>query len=191
MVRIGVLLTELQSAAGRTWTKQVQKLGYHQRTASRLQMIGSNWHHQIGTLGSAIMQHLPNDAQKLEWLCRLRRDQLGELLSKIDCKKASRGEVAAAVKDALGEKTTTQASRSNTPKVIDRLLARIVTAIGDWQQTDYDLETSDQLSSVIVRGIEQLQQTLGTLQGRSMREAINNRPIDSDGQNIHQETTPC
>src|SRR5262245_60240497 len=101
-VQIGVQLNKLQAAAGRTWTKTARELGYHPRAASRLQKLGSSWLAQIGTEGSEILNRLPADEQKLEWLCRLSEEQLRQLLEEGDWKKASRPQVIAAVKKIQG-----------------------------------------------------------------------------------------
>jgi hypothetical protein len=171
LFRIGALINELQNAAGRTWTKQVQKLGYHPRAASRLQKIASSWQGEIGTLGSEILPRLPNDVQKLEWLCRLRREQLETLLARLDLKKVCRKEVTAAVKELLGESTTTQTTGGGIVKVINQLFARVMKAIEGWQQTGDDQETPEQLRGVLSGGLEQLQQALDNLPAGTESEA--------------------
>jgi hypothetical protein len=106
-VELGRLLLDMKNRAKRTWTQQVQQIGYHPRAASRLQQLAKGWWTAIiGTNGSDLFDRLPPDPQKLEWLCRLTREQMQKLLNESDPKRASRKEVIATVKAMLGKATT-------------------------------------------------------------------------------------
>jgi hypothetical protein len=70
LFRIGALLVQLKAKAQRTWTARVKDLGYHPRIARRLQKLGSSPLAENGLTESALLQRLPTDLMKLEWLCR-------------------------------------------------------------------------------------------------------------------------
>jgi hypothetical protein len=100
-VVIGVELVKLQRLSKRTWTKDVVALGFNPRTARRLQRLGDNWGGQNG-LNQSVLESLPNDVMKLEWLCQLPLEKLPAFLHANDCKSLPRAAVIAAVKSVLG-----------------------------------------------------------------------------------------
>jgi len=122
-IRIGARLAALRLLAKRTWGHQLKALGISPRVASRYLKIARNWHDEIGLSESDLLARLPTDLLKLEWLCRVPVAQLGELLSTLNCKKATRSEVITAVREALGEDPPTAADgvESFVQRVIHRL----------------------------------------------------------------------
>jgi hypothetical protein len=102
-VKEGILLAKLKAMVRRKWTEHVSEIGYHSRAASRLLKLAATWWRtEIGTKGSDLLQRLPADPQKLEWLCRLTREELQDLVAKTDCRKATRKEVIDLVKKFNG-----------------------------------------------------------------------------------------
>jgi hypothetical protein len=190
LVRIGVLLIELQSAAGRTWQRQVEKLGYHPRTASRLQKIALSWQGEIGTAGSEILSRLPTDLQKLEWLSRLSREQLGTLLAWLDLKKASRNEVTAAVKELLGATAATR-TKGSVVKVINQLFTRMAKVLAGWHQAGNGEETPEQLRVAFHSGVQELQQALDNVSEAPMRQSVPVQEPGSHGADSRQEAPSC
>lgn len=102
-IRIGVRLVALRSLAKKTWGKQLKALGISPRVASRYLKIVRNWPDEIGLTESDLLTRLPTDLLKLEWLCRVSVSQLEGLLNTLNCKKATRSQVIAAVREVLGE----------------------------------------------------------------------------------------
>jgi hypothetical protein len=190
LVRIGALLVDLQTAAGRTWTERVRSLGYHPRAASRLQKIAFRWRDEIGTLGSDFLTRLPGDPQKLEWMCRLSREQLAALLDRMDCKQASRTEVSAAVKELLGQNTTRRRARGIV-ETVARLFTRMTKALEGWQQTDDGREAPDQLRDVLSGGLGQLRRVLDDLSAETAAEAVHVRETDTSSDDFCQEAPSC
>src|SRR5262249_54779605 len=131
LIRIGALLIKLKTQAGRAWTKKAKELGYHPRTASRLQEVGGSWFVEIGTEGSDFLQGLPIDLQKLSWLSPLHREQLEKVLETMDCKKVSRKRVSGVVKKVLGvqEEVPDKTGQEDALKTIERLIDRLTKAL--------------------------------------------------------------
>jgi hypothetical protein len=178
--RIGVLLNELQAAAGRTWTKTARELGYHPRAASRLQMLGSSWLAQIGTNGSEILNRLPADEQKLEWLCRLSEAQLRQLLEAGDWKKASRPQVIAAVKKSLGEEAEqAKPASADVTKALGRIMKQLLKLIERAQTEEEQRCIQEALASVL----QQVQQA-------SAGKAEPTAPIAPEA-NVNNECPEC
>jgi hypothetical protein len=156
LVQIGVLLIQLQAAAGRTWTRTARELGYNPRTASRLQKLGSSWLAQIGTAGSEILNRLPADIQKLEWLCRLSEEHLRQLLANGDLKMTSRSKVIAEVKKILGEdEAQAQPASTDVARALDRILKQLLKLI-EGAQT----EEQKCIREILVSRLQKVQQAL-------------------------------
>jgi hypothetical protein len=161
LIRIGALLIQLQAAAGRTWAETAKGLGYHPRAASRLQLLGRSWlADEIGTKGSDLLSRLPADPQKLEWLCRLSRPQLEELLTDLDPKKATRRAVADAVKAMLNLDTPEKAGK-DLPTVIARFFKKVASTIRRWQDEAGTGEGRDELHDLLVARLRQVEQQVG------------------------------
>ena len=138
-IAAGVHLVALQEATKtkRNWTKHVQTIPFgtrpgrflHPRTARRLLKLGaSRWGRENGTPGSAILEQLPVDLQRLEWLCRLSESQLSELMGAMDCKTESRKAVINAVKRIL--EFNPKPRRTATPdKALQRFKKTAVIAV--------------------------------------------------------------
>jgi hypothetical protein len=161
LVNIGALLIRLQDAAEESWIKTARDLGYHPRTASRLQKLGASWWAEIGTEGSDLLRRLPPDAQKLEWLCRLSRDQLLALPKRAKSKEANRKEVIDAVKDVLGELTVDpRPIRRNLVKDAERFVFRLQAALAGNGGVVPDREVLERLRAVLADGVAQIEAAL-------------------------------
>ena len=126
-IRIAHYLAELRAAVKRTWGQRLKALGINPRVAARYLKIADHWPTEIGLSESDFLPRLPVDLLKLEWLCRIPLERLGELLKQLDCKKATRTEVIAAVREALGE--APPETEPNVTKFVGRCLQRLVKTI--------------------------------------------------------------
>ncbi len=126
-IRIGARLSALRLLAKRTWVQQLKALGISPRVASRYLKIARNWHDDLGLSESDLLTRLPTDLLKLEWLCRVPVSQLGGLLDTLNCKKATRSQVIAAVREVLGEDPprATDAVETYVQRLIQRLTGRV------------------------------------------------------------------
>jgi hypothetical protein len=163
-VRIGAMLVELQERVGRTWMQTVKQVGYHQRVACRLQKLGSSWwRDEIGPTGSNFFTQLSPDLHKLEWLCRLSREQLTEVLNEVDVMKVSR----TAVKEAVQAKLGLAEDRPVQPVSIDRLLrslerftARTIEAIEEFGPEAVVDGQLDEFRSALAGCFDELQSSI-------------------------------
>ena len=133
-IRLGKLFAELRAVAKRRWQRELEDLGFSPRVVSRYLKLGTSWWAENATQGSDFLAQLPNDLHKLEYLCRLTREQLVQFLAIVDCRECSRSELIAMVQRLLGEKvqaTSTTAKRSidTILKDWDRSVSRILDAI--------------------------------------------------------------
>ena len=122
-IRLGHHLADLRALAKRTWAKQLKAIGISPRMASRYLKIADNWPNEIGLNESDLLPRLPLDLLKLEWLCRVPLDRLKDLLTQFDCKRATRSQVIAAVREALGEDPPVEAE-PDVEEIIKRFLGR-------------------------------------------------------------------
>jgi hypothetical protein len=98
---------------------------------------------------------LPPDLLKLEWLCRLPEAQLGNLLDKLDCKKATRPEVIAAVREALGEDPPAKAE-DDVEKSVQRFIGRPVKTIDRLNESFPEAEQQKQARDLLATGLQQV-----------------------------------
>jgi hypothetical protein len=103
----------------RKWLHELKKIGLHQRVAFRFREIGRSWWcSQDGPIGSALAQQLPYDLHKLEWLCRLSKEDLEELLKDLDPQKEGRSRVIKAAQRRLGLKAPSAKAAKITPPAL-------------------------------------------------------------------------
>ena len=133
LIRIGHHLAELRAATKRTWAERLKSLGINPRVAARYLKLAEYWPIEIGLNESDLLTRLPVNLLKLKWLCRLPVERLGELLDQLDCKKATRSEVIAAVRAMLGE-TPPVPSEASVAKFVDRCIRRLATAVDRLQE---------------------------------------------------------
>lgn len=150
-ITMGQLLADLRPLAKKTWAKQLDVIEMSPRVASRYVKLGDSWFGRIG-LSESDSTRLPVDLMKLEWLCRVPQDQLSGLLDKIDCKKATRSEVIAAVRDALGETKPTRTV--SAVQVVERLLRRLLNTVRELGHQD--LAVMDQVRHALAAGLQDL-----------------------------------
>jgi hypothetical protein len=163
LVEIGALLAALQTAASRNWEKTVKEVGYHPREACRLQLIGASWwSEEIRTHGSDFLVGLPLDSKKLEWLCRLSREQLGELRQKHPgLWSYSRPKMTALVQEMRGDAVKTRSAKPKSlsesiEKHFESMQSEISRALAKGGATD----SVEALSTAIDIGVEKVRRAL-------------------------------
>jgi hypothetical protein len=160
MIRIGRHLGELRKLARRDWGKRLKEVQINPRVASRYTNIAKSCLGEIGLNESDSLPRLPPDLLKLEWLCKLDREHLESLLDKLDCKKAARRDVIAAVKEILG---IPDSERGVDPeKLIKRGFQRMVKAVGQLMDDEPDPTGLQRLGGLIDTGVQQLRDALGS-----------------------------
>ena len=159
LIRIGHHLTELRAAAKRTWAERLKTLGINPRVAGRYLKLAEHWPVEIGLNESDLLARLPVDLLKLEWLCRVPLERLGELLDQLDCKKASRSEVIAAVRAMLGE-TPPAAPEPSVTKFVDRCIRRLTTAVGRLPEEFPAADEQAQARELLGIGLNQVMESL-------------------------------
>jgi hypothetical protein len=107
-----------------------------------------------GPTGSTPLALLPQDVHKLEWLARLAPEQLEELLSRIDVKRAGRNEVIAEVKAILGtgEKS---AGRNDPFGSLTRGFDRLRKAVRKFAVDMGDADGKARLEQAVLTGVHQ------------------------------------
>ena len=158
-IRLGHHLAELRALAKRTWAKQLKTIGISPRVASRYLKIAQHWPDQIGLNESDLLPRLPTDLLKLEWLCRVPQAQLSDLLTKLDCKRATRSQVIAAVREALGEDPPNE-DESDVEKFVERLIQKLMNAVARLDDKFHEREQQDRARELLVAGLRQVQDTL-------------------------------
>lgn len=75
-VETGRLLSRLRAKANGNWNRMLQEIGMNDRVARRYMALVKNGWWTTGLKESGLHEILPPDVMKLEWLCRLTREQL-------------------------------------------------------------------------------------------------------------------
>lgn len=158
-IRLAVRLAELRQLAKRTWGKQLKTLGMNPRVGRRYLKIAQNWPNEIGLKESALLPRLPTDLLKLEWLCRVSTPQLRELLNNLDCKKTSRGQVIAAVREVLGEDPPSTPD-DEVGQFVQRFIKRIARTVGQLGDKFPEVEDQTRARELLAAGLLQVQDTL-------------------------------
>jgi hypothetical protein len=174
-VRIAHYLAELRAAVKCTWGQRLKALGIHPRVAARYLKIAAHWPTEIGLSESDLLARLPVDLLKLEWLCRVPVEHLGKLLDQLDCKKATRTEVIAAVREALGE--VPPKTEPNVTKFVDRCLRQLVTAIARLPEAFPTADEQAQAQELLENG---LRQVLESFQSASKLPKRHSPPVTDD-----------
>jgi hypothetical protein len=95
-------LADLRRLTRRNWMQQLARVGIDARAARRYVQLGNTELARVGSGAPDLIAGLPTDLVKLEQVSRVPVDQLPQLLGHVDPKEASRGRVAAAVRELLG-----------------------------------------------------------------------------------------
>jgi hypothetical protein len=156
-VRLAARLAELRPLAKRTWGQQLKILGMSPRVASRYLKIARHWTPEIGLNESDLLPRLPADLLKLEWLCRVPPDQLSEVLDHLDCKKASRSMVIAAVREALGEEPPAD---EGVEEYVQRFLHRLQKTVERLEERFPEPEQLDRARELLRSGLGDMQASL-------------------------------
>jgi hypothetical protein len=156
-IRLAAHLAELRQLANRTWGKQLKALGMSPRVGSRYLKIAQHWTPEIGLNESDLLLRLPTDLLKLEWLCRVPLQQLRELVTDLDCKKASRSKVIAAVRETLGEEPSAEV---DVEEFVRRFINRLVGTVGRLDEKFPDPEQQNRARELLRSGIRKVQETL-------------------------------
>jgi len=134
-VKIGELLIQLKRVAKGDWESEVQKLGYEPRVARRYMALGRTWWAGTGLEESGVIEQLPPDLMKLEWLCQLSKHELCKGIPHWPCRKWGRSQVIDAVKHELKLIEKPKAARSGTLDRVtidcERVIDRLVEALQD------------------------------------------------------------
>lgn len=157
-IRIGARLAALRSLAKKTWGQQLTALGISPRVASRYLKIARNWQDEIGLRESDLLARLPTDLLKLEWLCRVPVSQLAELLDSLNCKKATRSQVIAAVRQVLGEAPPTRSDDVET--YVERLLHRLAGTVEQLGEKFPEPEQQNRARELLAAGLDQVRSSL-------------------------------
>ena len=176
LIRIGHHLAELRAAAKRTWAERLKTLGINPRVAARHLKLAEYWPIEIGLNESDLLARLPVDLLKLEWLCRVPVERLGELLDQLDCKKATRSEVIATVRAMLGE-TPPAPSEPSVTKFVERCIRRLVTAVDRLQETFPAAAEQAQARELLEIGLNQV---LESLQSRDKLPKRRSPPVTAN-----------
>jgi hypothetical protein len=99
----------LKQQCKRRWLRELSKLGYHPRVASRYLAVGNSWWcDSVSPIGTHLTQRLPYDLHKLAALSQLSREDLEELLKDIDPQREGRSRVIKAVQRRQGIRAETE-----------------------------------------------------------------------------------
>jgi hypothetical protein len=158
-IRLGVRLTELRMLAKGTWGRQLKAIDINPRVASRYLKIARHWPNDIGLIESDLLPRLPTDLLKLEWLCRLPLPRLGELLNELDCKKAARSQVIAAVREALGENPPAE-DEQDVEKFVQRLVQRFARSVEQLGEKFPDPGQQNRARELLAAGLMQVHDAL-------------------------------
>ncbi len=185
-ILIGVKLTALKATSGRTWGKRLVELGYSARVASRLQKLGKAWGGEIGRIGPDLFPSLPNDFNKLEWLCRLDAERLRHLLAKLDAKKAGRRAIVAEVRSALGEGPAAPRPESfdSLAGSIDRMFEHLTDRLGKVDGIEAE-GLGHRLRDILTAGVSRVESSLGT---STAGDAAGGTMLPNDGAGIIPST---
>jgi len=158
-IRLGNHLAQLRRLANGDWAKQLSVLEMSPRVASRYLKIAQHWPTEIGLKESDLLPRLPTDLLKLEWLCRVPQDRLGPLLDELDCKRANRRQVVAAVRDVLDEAPPARTER-DAQQFVERFTNRIMRTVDKLHETFPDAEQQDQARELLVIRFREIQVAL-------------------------------
>jgi hypothetical protein len=103
VIEQGRLLWELKKQAPYSWLEKLSQIGIHERVARRYLTIGECWATDDRTPESGLLEEMPYDLLKLEWLCRLPLDDLRAFVRTCDCRREPRGSLIKRVQRMLGQ----------------------------------------------------------------------------------------
>jgi hypothetical protein len=103
VIEQGRLLVELKKQVPYSWLDKLSQIGIHERVARRYLTIGECWPTDDRTPESGLLEQMPYDLLKLEWLCRLKPEDLGAFVRTCDCRTEPRGSLIKRVQRMLGE----------------------------------------------------------------------------------------
>ncbi len=151
--------------AHRTWGQQLKAIGLNPRVASRYLKIAEHWPAEIGLNESDLLLRLPLDLLKLEWLCRVPLDPLKDLLRQLDCKKATRSRVIAAVREALGEDPPIEPD-SDVDNFVQGCLRRLAKALDRLHEMFPEAEEQARGRELLAVGLREVQEALAAGPGK-------------------------
>lgn len=158
-IHIGRHPAGLRTLAKRTWGKQLKAIGISPRVAGRYLKISGYWQDEIGLTESDLLPRLPQDLLKLEWLCRVPLPQLGDLLGELDCKKASRPQVIAAVREALGEDPPA-GDEQGVEEFVGRFIGRFVRTVDRLSEKFPEPEQHEHARKLLAAGLQRVRNAL-------------------------------
>lgn len=158
-VSMGQCLAELRPLAKRNWARQLKLLGIAPRVASRRMKLAQRWPDGIGHEESELLPRLPSDLLKLEWLCRLDHPQLSELLTHFDAKRATRPQVIAQVREALGEAPPAKPDL-DVEQVVQHFIDRMLSTAERLSDKYIEPSQRDHARHLLVAGLCRIQEAL-------------------------------
>jgi hypothetical protein len=171
VLRIARLFVKLKrEAKPLQWQKEVRARGYDPRVVRRYLLLGASWLGSPETPEREIPQGLPYDMLKLEWLCRLSREQLASMREFIDVCKVSRTAVIEAVRRRLGEPQRAQsgAVKPNVQAIkkrCDDAVTRIFEAIDGLGHSAAEDEVRQQLAVDLAARFAEIEEALQAPRG--------------------------
>jgi hypothetical protein len=103
VVEQGRLVVDLKKQVPFSWLDKLSKIGIHERVARRYLTIGECWPTDDRTPESDLLADMPYDLLKLEWLCRLKLEDLAVFVRTCDCRTEPRGILIKRVQRMLGQ----------------------------------------------------------------------------------------
>jgi hypothetical protein len=164
-IRLASYLRTLRDLAKKDWATQLASINICPRVGSRYLKIAEHWPDGIGLRESDLLPRLPPDLLKLEWLCRVPTEALGTLLTELDCKKATRPQVIAAVRKALGETPPLKDNEGNpgVEKTVEAFLRRVRESVDRLQARFTEPKQQELLRVCLTAGLNELKDALGEL----------------------------
>lgn len=164
MVEIGEMLVQLKQMSNGDWLKHIELLTYDKRVAGRLMQLGKSWWSKGGLKESNLLNELPLDLMKLEWLCRLSREQLIEGLRNWKVRKWSRSQVIDAVQGVLHVPSKPKAVRivsldrltEEAERFVERALAAISASSDELADPTIRQRLFDEVSTTLAKVEEAL-----------------------------------
>jgi hypothetical protein len=115
-LEMGRQLQRLKRKARGRWLEYLKTINFNERLARRYLKVAEEWPTDRAP-GSDLLDRMPGDLHKLEWLCRLPLEQLAAACKTHDFRKADRGQVIALVKKLLGKE---EPPKQVTPDLIHK-----------------------------------------------------------------------
>jgi hypothetical protein len=161
-IAIGCRFVQLKAAVKKVrgrWATRIAQLGYAPRVARRYLKLGQSW---WGGLNESVLNQLPRDLEKLDWLCRLSKEQLDQVLEKHNCKRLDRSEVVNIVKEMIGPHTNRKSCDPGTllHNAVKRFFTKSVVDAEKWGEKQSQTKTCRRILQTLDNGYQELRKAL-------------------------------